>query len=170
MSERIGTYVRVSVVMACALVCSCISSSVPELGDKAPGFELKSLAGDTLRVDPASGAIHIFYFWADWCSRCEEDFRLMDNLYAAWAKQPGGPRLVAVDVGQTEEHVRNFVNRLKTSFPIYMDTDGAVARSYGVKGLPTYIITDRKGVVSHVILGWADEKTLKAAIDKIDGK
>jgi peroxiredoxin len=75
---------------------------------------------------------------------------------------------LAIDVGQSEEHIRNFVNRLKTTFPIYMDRDGKVARSFGVKGLPTYFITDRQGVVRHIILGWADEKILLQQIAKID--
>jgi len=92
----------------------------------------------------------------------------MDKLHSKWRKDPNSPRFLAIDVGQTEEHVRNFVNRLKTSFPIYMDHDGKVARSFGVKGLPTYFVTDRKGVVRHIILGWADEKALLDEIGKIE--
>jgi peroxiredoxin len=92
----------------------------------------------------------------------------MEKLYQQWSKQAEAPRFLAVDVGQTDEHVRNFVKRMKISFPIYLDHDGKVARSYGVKGLPTYFIVDRKGVIRHVILGWADEKTLLAEIAKIE--
>lgn len=156
------------VLLASGLLCACLSKSVPELGDEAPAFELKALEGKPFRFDPSSGKIHVLYFWADWCPRCEDDFRLMDKLHRKWEKQSRGPRLLAIDVGQTEEHVRNFINRLKTSFPIYMDNDGKVARSFGVKGLPTYFITDRKGIVCHIILGWADEELLLEEINKID--
>ena len=75
--------------------------------------------------------------------------------------------MISIDVGQTEEHVRNFVNRMKTSFPIYMDHDGKVARSYGVKGLPTYFLIDGQGAIRHITLGWAEEKTLLDEIRKI---
>ncbi len=156
------------VLLASVLLCACLSKSVPELGDEAPAFELKELKGESLRFDPGSGEIHVLYFWADWCPRCEDDFRLMDKLYKRWKRQSRGPRLLAIDVGQTEEHVRNFINRLRTSFPIYMDNDGKVARSFGVKGLPTYFITDRKGIIRHIILGWADEKLLLEEINRID--
>ena len=154
-------------IVAAVLLCSCFSKGIP-LGDRAPSFELKQLNGDSLRFDPTSGKIHLLYFWADWCHRCEDDFRLMDKLHSKWRKDPNSPRFLAIDVGQTEEHVRNFVNRLKTSFPIYMDHDGKVARSFGVKGLPTYFITDGKGSVRHIILGWADEKALLDEIGKIE--
>lgn len=155
-------------LLSFVLLCSCFSKGIPELGDEAPAFELTSLVGESLHFRPASGKIHILYFWADWCPRCEDDFRLMDKLHVKWNAEPDSPRFLAIDVGQTDEHVRNFVRRLKTSFPIYLDRDGKVARSFGVKGLPTYFITDRKGVVRHIILGWADETRLLEEINKID--
>lgn len=160
--------VRACALLATVVLCSCLSRGFPELGDKAPTFDVKTLEGESVRIDPTSGRIHVLYFWADWCPRCEDDFRLMDRLYGEWIKTPDSPRFLAIDVGQSEEHIRNFLNRLKTTFPIYMDRDGKVARSFGVKGLPTYFITDRQGVVRHIILGWADEKILVQQIAKID--
>lgn len=154
-------------VAACALLASCMSRSAPELGDRALEFDTRSLSGDTLRFKPDSGRIHLLYFWADWCPRCEDDFHLMEKLYRQWSNQADAPRFLAVDVGQSEEHVQNFVKRMKISFPIYLDHDGKIARSYGVKGLPTYFLVDRQGVIRHVILGWAEEKTLLAEIAKI---
>jgi cytochrome c biogenesis protein CcmG/thiol:disulfide interchange protein DsbE len=154
-------------IIACMLLSSCLSRQAPNLGDQALPFEIRSLTGDLCNFKPASGNVHLLYFWADWCPRCEDDFHLMEKLYQQWSKQAEAPRFLAVDVGQTDEHVRNFVKRMKISFPIYMDHDGKVARSYGVKGLPTYFVVDRQGVIRHVILGWADEKTLLAEIARI---
>lgn len=154
-------------LVACMLLSSCLGPKAPDLGDRAPAFETKSLEGEPLAFRPVSGSVCILYFWADWCSRCEEDFRLTDKLYQQWKTQAAPPRFLAVDVGQTEEHVRNFAQRMKISFPIYMDHDGKVARSFGVKGLPTYFLVDGQGVIRSVILGWTDEKTLRAEIAKI---
>ncbi|MBI5250177.1 MAG: TlpA family protein disulfide reductase [Desulfomonile tiedjei] len=155
-------------LVACMLLSSCLSQKAPDLGDRALAFEAKSLDGQPLTFKPVSRRVHLLYFWADWCPRCEDDFHLMEKLYQQWSTQAEAPRFLAIDVGQTEEHVRNFVKRMKISFPIYMDHDGKVARSFGVKGLPTYFVIDRQGVIRHVILGWADEKTLLAEIAKIE--
>lgn len=155
------------VVMALALVSSCFSQQVPGLGDRVSSFELKSLDGDPLSFQPVSERTHILYFWADWCPRCEDDFRLMEKLYQRWKTEPQAPVFLAIDVGQSEEHVQNLVRRLKTSFPIYMDKDGKVARSFGVKGLPTYFIVDRHGTIRHVALGWVEENHLLSEISRI---
>ncbi len=155
-------------VALCALMSSCVSRGAPDLGDRALAFETKSLEGEPYTLNPVSGKVHLLYFWADWCPRCEDDFHLLEKLYQQWSKQAEAPRFIAIDVGQSEEHVRNFVKRMKTSFPIYMDHDGEVARSYGVKGLPTYFLIDKQGTIRHIILGWAEEKTLRAEIDKIE--
>jgi len=154
-------------VALCTLLSSCLSRGAPDLGDRALLFEIKSLEGEPYVFNPVSGKVHLLYFWADWCPRCEDDFRLLEKMYQQWSQQRDAPHFVAIDVGQTEDHVRNFVRRMKTSFPIYMDHDGKVARSYGVKGLPTYFLIDGNGIIRHLILGWADEKTLLAAIAKI---
>lgn len=162
--SRIGL---ASAVMVCVLLSSCSTQQAPDLGDAALAFEIKSLEGDPFVFNPVSGKVHILYFWADWCPRCEDDFHLMEKMYQQWTTQAEAPLFLAIDVGQTEDHVRNFVKRMKISFPIYMDHDGKVARSFGVKGLPTYFVIDRQGVIRHVILGWAEEKTLLTEIARI---
>ncbi len=158
-SHSIRNRVTGTVIVCWVLLTSCMSQQTLNLGDKAPRFELKSLEGDSLAFNPVSNKVHLLYFWADWCPRCEDDFRLLEKIYQQWSKELEAPRFIAIDVGQTQEHVHNFVKRMKTSFPIYMDYDGKVARSYGVKGLPTYFIVDKQGVIRHIILGWADEKS-----------
>jgi thioredoxin-related protein len=49
-----------------------------------------------------------------------------------------------------------------------MDEDGKVARSFGVKGLPTFFVSDKTGTIRHIILVWAEEKTLLEEIRKLD--
>jgi hypothetical protein len=57
---------------------------------------------------------------------------------------------------------------MKTSFPIYIDQDAKLAQSFGVHGLPTYFLTDKQGIIQHIILGWAEEKALLDEIAKIN--
>jgi cytochrome c biogenesis protein CcmG, thiol:disulfide interchange protein DsbE len=98
------------------------------------------------------------------------DFRMIEKLCAKWKGDGRYPQFVAINVGQTEDHVANFAKRLNVSFPLYMDRDGKIARGFGVKGLPTYFVIDRQGIVRHIILGWTDESVLEAEAAKIDAK
>ena len=150
------------------LAYSCFSGEGLEPGDKAPRFELETLDGKPFRFDPPLKKTHVIYFWAAWCRYCEDDFQLLNKLYAKWKTETNSPRLVAINAGQPEGRIRKFLDRTKPSFPIYLDQDIKVAHGFGVSGLPTYFITDKQGIIQHIILGWADEKTLLDEIDRID--
>lgn len=156
------------VLLSVLLLCSCLSRKNPELGDKAPSFEVMTMDGKTFRFATPSERIHVIYFWAAWCRYCEDDFQLLNKLYTYWENDINGPRLLAINAGQPEERIHKFIRRMKPSFPIYIDRDIKAAHRFGVSALPTYFITDRQGIIRHIILGWADEKTLLTEIDKID--
>lgn len=157
------------VVLSVVLLCSCVSmEKSPQLGDKAPSFEVKTLDGEAFRFDPPLEKIHVIYFWGAWCRYCEDDFQLVDKLYVKWKKEINSPYFLAINAGQPEGRMRKFVDRMKPSFPIYVDRDIKIAHRFGVRGLPTYFITDKQGIIRHIILGWTDEKTLLDEIGKID--
>lgn len=156
------------VLLSVLLLCSCFSRQGLELGDKAPNFKLKTLDGKQFQFDPPFDKTQIIYFWAVWCRYCEDDLQLLNKLYAKWEKQTNGPHLLAINAGQPEGRIRKHIKKFKLSFPIYQDQDIKVAHRYGVSGLPTYFITDKQGIIRHIIFGWADEKTLLDEIDKID--
>jgi cytochrome c biogenesis protein CcmG, thiol:disulfide interchange protein DsbE len=158
------------VLLPVLLLCSCFSKEGLELGDKAPNFELKTLDGKPFRFASPFKKPQVIYFWAVWCRYCEDDLQLLNKLYPKWEKGIDSPRLVAINAGQPEGRIRKYIKKIKPSFPIYLDPDIKVAHRFGVAGLPTYFITDKQGIIRHVILGWADEKALLGEIDKVDRK
>jgi peroxiredoxin len=135
------------------LICAC-GPATPELdnGDPAPGFELPDLDGRALDF-PADldGQVVAIRFWADWCPFCESEMRSIEPLYRAYRDQ--GLTLLAVNVRQDRETAARFVEPLEISYPVLLDEDGAVAREYGVSGLPTTFFVDRFGKLSTRVLG-----------------
>jgi thiol-disulfide isomerase/thioredoxin len=156
------------VLLSVLLLCSCFSREGLEPGDKAPSFELEALDGKPFRFDPPFNETQVIYFWAVWCPYCEDDLQLLDRLYANWEKQSDSPRLVAINAGQPEKRIRKLFEKVKPSFPIYLDRDIKVANRFGVHGVPVYFITDKHGTIRRIILGWADEKKLLDVIGKVD--
>jgi peroxiredoxin len=156
------------ILLLVLLLCSCFSREGLEPGDKAPNFTVKTLDGKPFRFDPPFNETQVIYFWGAWCRYCEDNFQQMNALYAKWEKQSESPRFVAVNAGQPQKRIQKFVNRMEPSFPIYIDRDIKVARRFGVRGLPTYFITDKQGIIRDIIIGWANEETLLGKISEIE--
>ena len=90
-------------------------------------------------------------FWADWCPFCESEMRSIEPLYRAY--EPQGMQILAINVRQDRRTAADFVESLGISYPVLLDEEGAVARAYGVSGLPTTFFVDRQGKLAARILG-----------------
>lgn len=52
---------------------------------------------------------------------------------------------MAVDLGEREELVRSYMERVGLTFPALLDGDYSVGALYGVRATPTRFIIDRRG-------------------------
>lgn len=60
--------------------------------------------------------------------------------------------------------IRDFVKDHGINYPIALDSDGSVANEYGVRGIPTVLLIDQKGVIRYRNYGLPDEETLKSVL------
>lgn len=121
-------------------------------GEPPPPFELTTLDGGSLALPTdLQGQVVVVRFWADWCPFCESEMRSIEPVYQRYRDQ--GLRLLAVNVRQDTETAAAFVKPLGISYEVLLDGDGAVARAYGVSGLPTTFFLDRQGRLATRILG-----------------
>lgn len=56
------------------------------------------------------------------------------------------------------------MKKIGASYPALLDENSAIARSYGVVGLPTTFFIDGKGIVRAKIVGEADEATFERQV------
>jgi peroxiredoxin len=145
---------RAVVTLALLLLASGCGESTPQLqtGAPPPEFQLPRLGADAL-VFPAqtAGQIVAIRFWADWCPFCESEMTQLEPVYRKYRDQ--GLRILAVNVRQDGDTARRFVARLGISYDTLLDSDGRVARAYGVLGLPTTFFVDRAGRLKGKIIG-----------------
>jgi len=144
----------VSVSLLTAFLLGACDGETPRLakGEPTPGFQLPRLSGGSLAF-PADleGRIVAIRFWADWCPFCESEMRSIEPIYLAYKDR--GLSILAVNVRQDRVTAAAFVAPLGISYEVLLDEDGAVARAYGVSGLPTTFLVDRQGSLSRRILG-----------------
>lgn len=56
----------------------------PSVGERAPSFRLKDLAGQERDSTQFKGGFLVLAFWGSWCGPCREEMPLMDLLHRAF--------------------------------------------------------------------------------------
>lgn len=140
------------------------ASSVPLVRQSAPDFELKNLAGETIRLSDFKGKPLLLNFWATWCGPCRAEFPELQSVAVEHKVAIIGINMTTND---TPSQVPAFVAEFGVTFPIVLDETGEVSRAYQVTGLPTSIFIDRDGVVREVCLGAINKAYIEAMLSKL---
>ena len=118
----------------------------------APDFSLNLLNGGNRRLSSYRGQVVLLNFWATWCPPCVMEMPSMENLYQRFRNQ--GLEILAVNVGESTNTAKDFIDLHGFSYPIMMDTNQSVARQYGIQYFPTTFIVDRSGTVINMSIGF----------------
>lgn len=133
-----------------------------DTGRAAPDFLLETPEGGQLRLSDLRGRPLLVNFWASWCTPCREEMPEIVRAYAA--HEAGGLQIVAVDLQENPDQVRNFAAEFGMTFPIVIDRTGSVAAAWRiggpVKGIPSSYFIDGEGVVRARVFGPLTPQTL----------
>ena len=146
-------------LLACLVLlaaCGGEPAAKLNLGDPAPAFRTERLDGGSVDFPAATaGKPLVIRFWADWCKYCEPEMKAIEVVYQRHKDK--GLEVYAVNAGQDKPTVAAFIKRLGVTYPVLLDEQSAIAKRYGVMGLPTTYFVDAKGVVRGKVIGEADE-------------
>ncbi len=121
---------------------------------------LKTLRGKVVIVD-------VFTFG---CSNCRN---VTPNLRQLHAREPAGDfAIVGLHAPETQyeanrAHVIENLKLLGITWPVRIDNDFKVWRSYGVQAWPTQLIFDRKGQLRKTIVGDSQDQTVNATVQQL---
>jgi peroxiredoxin len=111
----------------------------------APDFTVPSLTAGPLHLADFRERVVLLNFWATWCPPCREEMPSMERLYQRFRAR--GLMILALSVDRNFAAIPGFVEGFRLTFPIGLDPDGAVAKAYRMRALPTTIVIDRAGQV-----------------------
>ncbi len=122
----------------------------------APDFTLEDMDGESYTLGDYRGKVVMVNFWATWCPPCRRELPSMEALYQAFRKEPF--TVLAINQWESPDHVFAYMGQLEVfpAFPILFDRDSAVSQAYGVKGLPTTVLIDKRGRVVYRAVGGRD--------------
>jgi peroxiredoxin len=112
---------------------------------KASNASLYDMNGQEVRISDYKGKGVILLFWATWCPYCRESLPVANGLYPDMKES--GIQLFGVNIQESAEQVTQYINAHPVDFQILRDKDGSCAHSFGIVGIPTYILIDKEGRV-----------------------
>lgn len=153
----------------------------PKLNKPVPAFSMTDLAGKTHTNKTLLGKVVLLDFWASWCGPCKAASPSMQRLH----KELGSKGLVVIGANTFEsfdggtEAAQRALSRKNAAayqkehgygytFTIFNDK---LAESWGISGVPSFYLIDKKGTVVWMSNGWRSthESTLRTQIRKLLG-
>lgn len=125
----------------------------PQHGFLAPDFELRTPAGDTVKLSDLRGRAVLVNLWATWCPPCRSEMQTIEKIYQEYKDE--GFAVLAVNMTYQDDPraVMPFVEEQRLTFPILLDETGQIARDYQLRSLPSSFFVDRDGIIHEVVIG-----------------
>ncbi len=131
--------------------------------EKVTPFTGLTLEGESFDLSEYLGKVPVLIdFGSIYCSSCVTSLPHLINLQNRYG--PEKLRVVAVNLdAYGVSRVRRFYGQFKKqlSFPVLVDLNLAISRSFEVNTLPTYLLLDRDGVLAAKFVGFDENKREK---------
>ena len=151
---------------ALAVFALCAGASPAKQQYKAaPNFTLKGLNQE--QVELASFKDErpvVLFFWTTWCPYCLRELKHLNRLTEELDQE--GIELVCINSGEPAAKVARMVKGYGITAPVYLDEDSKVADRYGIYGVPTFFVIDKKGLIRDAGNSFPREAAKRIAAEK----
>ncbi|WP_242205363.1 peroxiredoxin family protein [Aestuariivivens insulae] len=118
---------------------------------KAPMFELVSTTGQTISMEDYKGKTLVIHIATTWCPYCNAEAPHLEQLSKDYKNR--GVEVLIIDVKEPKDLIIDkLVNTHKLSFPVLLDSDGAVAASFAPKDVLPELSRDEIMLASNIII------------------
>jgi thiol-disulfide isomerase/thioredoxin len=137
---------RLRLVSCFAIVFAFLCGVNAAYADRpAPSFSVQMLDGGTFSSDSYRNQTLLVELWATWCPYCKRDQGALDAIASEYGSK--GVAVVAIDEGESEATVREYLQQNPRSCTIALDPNHTAASQFGGGGIPQYILIDHGSVV-----------------------
>ncbi len=126
----------------------------PSPGAAAPALGLPGTDGRVHRLADYRGKVVLVNFWASWCEPCREEMPSIERLRRSLRGKPFV--VLAVNVGEGAQAARRFADAVQLGSALLLDRDGATARAWGARALPSTFVIGPDGTIRYRYVGALD--------------
>lgn len=115
------------------------------IGNYAPDFTMKNLAGEDVSLYGVKAKVKILDFWASWCSPCRAENPHLKKIYDEF--NPKGLEIIGVSLDMTKMTWTKAINADKLPWIHLSDLKGnksPVMQIYNVQNIPFMLILDQE--------------------------
>ena len=99
------------------------------------------------------GRAVLINFWASWCEPCRQE---MPSLQSLANIRTAEIKVLTVNFKDAPGSAGQFMTHTGLQLPVMRDSDGAIARQWGVRIFPSTVLVDSEGVVRSTVRGAID--------------
>jgi len=134
-------------------------------GEEAMNFTLTDLEGNKVSLKDFRGKNVYLNFWATWCPPCRSEMPEIEKVYQQYKDK--GLVVLAVDLGEDKDTVKNFIKDNKYNFRVLLDSDQSVASKYNISSIPVSYFIGKDGKIVAKKVGALQEEEMQSYIKEL---
>ena len=113
--------------------------------EPAPNFILEDLNGDEVKLSDYKDRLVLLIFSTTWCPHCRTTIPYLKEIHQKYKDR--GLVIFNIDIMESQKRVSSFATKYKLPYRVLLDKRGEVAKSYGIRGVPTLILVNKEGTI-----------------------
>jgi cytochrome c biogenesis protein CcmG/thiol:disulfide interchange protein DsbE len=138
----------------------------PLVGRPAAAFALTAFDGAPVTLAALRGKVVVLNFWASWCNpACYEEAPVLERAWRTYRDR--GVVVIGIDMQDTPEAARAFIQRFELTFANAPDPNGKLAVEYGVYGVPETFFVARDGTIRAKHVGALTDAAVRGTLEPL---
>jgi thiol-disulfide isomerase/thioredoxin len=149
-----------------ALAAACCAAWIAASScNAAPEYWAQTLEGEHFSSESLRGSVVLVQFWTTWCPYCRGDQPAVDAIARRFASS--GLIVLAVNVGESKEKVREYLRRSPRYCRVVAAQDTNLGEVLGARSFPYYAVIGRDGKVAATQNGAGGEESLRELLARV---